>query len=85
MVLGNLSDLEQTKATLVVDQSTSLDIGLGLVGNLHDVLGLGVNHLLQDVEVDGGTQVVDVGNEDVLLSGSDELVEQSRVAAEGSG
>jgi len=79
VVLGNLSDLEQTKATLVVDQSTSLDIGLGLVGDLHDVLGLRVDHLLQDVEVDGGSQVVDVGDEDVLLSGSDELVEQSRV------
>jgi len=85
VVLGNLSDLEQTKATLVVDQSTSLDVGLGLVGDLHDVLGLGVNHLLQDVEVDGGTQVVDVGDEDVLLSGSDELVEQSRVAVENRG
>ena len=35
---GHLCNLEQTDATLVVDESTTLNIRLGLVGDLHDVL-----------------------------------------------
>jgi hypothetical protein len=81
VVAGDLGDFEQPEVTLVVDQGTSLDVGLGLVGELHKVLGLRVDHLLVNVQVDGGTQVVNVGDKDVLFAGSDQLVEQSRVAA----
>ena len=84
VVAGHLGDFEQSEVTLVVDQGTSLDVGLGLVGELHQVLGLRVDHLLVNVQVDGGTQVVDVGDKDVLLAGSDQLVEQSRVATRWS-
>jgi hypothetical protein len=80
VVLGDLSDLQKPSLSVVVNDGTTLDVCLGLVGDLHDVLGLGVDHGLHDVEVDDGTQVVDVGDEDVLLAGSNELVEETRVA-----
>jgi hypothetical protein len=80
VVLRYLSDLEQSDGSLVVDQSSSLDIGLGLVGDFHKVLCLRLDHGLVDVQVDSGTQVVNVGDEDVLLSGGNKLVEQPRVA-----
>lgn len=84
VIRGYLGDFEQTEVALVVDQGTSLDVGLGLVGELHEVLGLRVDHLLVNVQVDGGTQVVDVGDKDVLLASGDQLVEQARVAVESS-
>ena len=84
VIRGHLGDFEQTEVALVVDQGTSLDVGLGLVGELHEVLGLRVDHLLVNVQVDGGTQVVDVGDKDVLFASSDQLVEQARVAVESS-
>ena len=65
VLLGDLGDLEQAGLALVVDDGTTLDIGLGLVGQLHDVLGLGLNHVLQDAEIDNGAEVVSVGQEDV--------------------
>lgn len=76
---GNLGDFEKADGALVVDEGTTLDIGLGLVGDLRDELGLGVDHVLVDVEVDIGTEVVDVGNEEVFLAGSDQAVEETRV------
>ena len=79
MVLGDLGDLEKADLTIVVDDRSTLDVGLGLVSDLHDVLGLAVDHGLHDVQVDDGAEVVDVGDEDVLLSGSDELVKETRV------
>lgn len=79
MVLGNLGNLEKSGLALVVDDGSTLDVGLGLVSDLHDVLGLGVDHGLEDVEVNDGTEVVNVGDEDVLLAGLNELVEEARV------
>lgn len=79
-VLGrNLSNLEQANSTFVVDQSTTLNVGFGLISDLRDELGLSVNHVLVDVKVDIGAQVVDVGDEKVLLAGSDQTIEQARV------
>ena len=64
-----------------------LDIGAGLVRHLHDelaALAVGLaDQLLQDMQVDRGTQVVDVGHEDVLLTLSNELVQQARVVEAG--
>ena len=79
VVLGDLSNFEQSDLSVVVDDGTTLDVGLGLVSDLHDVLGLRVDHGLHDVQVDDRTEVINVGNEDVLLSGGDEFVEETRV------
>lgn len=80
MVLGDLSNLEKSDLSIVVDNRSTLDIRLGLVSDLHDVLGLRVDHGLHDVEVDDGTQVVDVGDENVLFSSGNEFVKETRVA-----
>lgn len=76
---GHLGDFEKTDSALVVDQRTTLDVGLGLVSDFRDELGLSVDHVLVDVEVDVGTQIVDVGDEKVLLAGRDQAVEETRV------
>jgi len=81
MVLRHLRHLEQPDLPLVVDNGPTLDIRLGLVRHLHDVLGLSVDHGLHDVEVDNGTEVIDVGDEYVFLARTDELFEKSGVAA----
>lgn len=82
MILRNLRDLEQPNLPLVIDNRTTLDVRLGLVGNLHYVFSLVVNHGLHDVQIDDGTEVVDVRNEDVFLAGCDELVEKARVTVQ---
>lgn len=71
----------------VAVKRSDLDVGSGLVGDLHDELAAPVGRLahqvVQDEEVDGGAQVVDVGHEDVLLPLSDEFVQQPRVGEAG--
>lgn len=66
---------------------SDLDIGSGLVGDLHDELAASVGRLahqvVEDEEVHGGTQVVDVGHKDVLLPLSDEFVQQPAVGEAG--
>ncbi|GAO50234.1 hypothetical protein G7K_4366-t1 [Saitoella complicata NRRL Y-17804] len=79
-VLGrNLSDLEKTDGALVLDNGTTLDIGLGLVSQLHDVLSARLGHVGKDVQVNNSTQVVNVGNEQDLLTLGNEGVQQARV------
>ena len=46
--LGHLGQLEQTHRPFIVDDGAALDVGLGLVGQFHDVLGLALDHVLQD-------------------------------------
>ena len=75
----HLGNLKQTDSALVVDERTTLDVSLGLVRDLGDELGLGVDHVLVDVEVHNSTQVVHVGHEDVLLAQRNQTVEQARV------
>ena len=67
VLLGDLSDFQQADLALGVNDGTTLDIGLGLVGQLHDVLSLGVNHVLQDAEIDNSAEVVSIGKEDVSM------------------
>lgn len=66
---------------LKVDCSAYLDIGPGLVGDFHDELtslAIGLAHqMVEDVQVHGGPQIVDIGHEDVLLALGDELVKQA--------
>lgn len=82
VILGNLRNLEQPRLAIVVNDGTTLDVGLGLVSDFHNVFGLSVNHGLEDVEIDDSTKIVDVGDEDVLLACSNELVKKARVAGE---
>lgn len=67
--------------------STHLDVGARLVRHLHDelaALAVGLVHqVVQDVQVHGGPQVVDVGHEDVLLALRDQLLQQARVVEAG--
>lgn len=79
VLLGDLGNLEQADGAVVVNDGTTLDVSLGLVGKLHDVLGLGLHHVLKDTEIDNGTQVVHVGEEDDLNALLEELVEDARV------
>jgi hypothetical protein len=79
VLLGDLGNLEQTDLAVGVNNGTSLDVSLGLVSQLHDVLGLGVNHVLQDAEIDHGAEVVGVGQEDVLDAPFNQLVESTGV------
>ncbi len=66
---------------------SDLHVSSGLVGDLHDELAALVGRLahqvVEDEEVDGGAQVVDVGHEDVLLPLSDEFVQQPAVGEAG--
>lgn len=66
---------------------SDLDVGSGLVRDLHYELAafaVGLAHqVVEDVQVHSGTQVVDVGHEDVLFPFSDELLQQARVIEAG--
>jgi hypothetical protein len=79
VLLGHLGDFEKTRLALVVDDSTALDVGLGLVSQLHDVLGARFDHVLQDVEVNNSAEVVGVGQEDNLDTTLQELVKGAGV------
>lgn len=79
MLLRNLSDLKKTGLTLVVNDGATLDISLGLVGKLHDVLRAGLDHVLEDVQVDNSAKVVSVGKEDNLNAALEQLVEGAGV------
>jgi hypothetical protein len=79
VLLRDLSDLEEAGLALVVDDGATLDISLGLVGKLHDVLRAGLDHVLEDVKVNDGAEVVGVGKEDNLNTALEELVESARV------
>lgn len=79
MLLGDLGNLKETDGTLVIDDGTTLDVGLGFVGQLHNVLGIGLNHVLEDPQVDHGTKVVDIGKENDLDTPLQELIEDTRI------
>lgn len=79
VLLGNLGDFEETSLALVVNDGTTLDVGLGLVGQLHEVLGLGVHHVLENLEINDSAEVVSVGKEDNLDTASKKLVEDAGV------
>lgn len=67
--------------------STYLDVSARLIRHLHDelaALAVGLaDQVVQDVEVDGGSQVVDVGHKDVLFALRNQLVQQARVVEAG--
>jgi hypothetical protein len=79
VVRGDLSDFQETDGSLVVDDGATLDIGLGLVGQFHNVLGLSLDHVVEEVQVDDGAEVVDVADKDVFLAAGDQGVEGAAV------
>lgn len=79
MLLGDLGNFEQADRALVVNDGTTLDIGLGLVGQFHDVLSLSLHHVLQDAQINDTAQVVNIGQEDNLNTTLEQLVEDTRV------
>lgn len=79
MLVGHLGNLEQTDVTVVINEGTALDIGLGLVGDLHHELGVGLDHVVEDVEIDGSAEVIDVGDKEILLTLAEQLIEETRV------
>mmetsp|Transcript_34103 Transcript_34103/g.57323 ORF Transcript_34103/g.57323 Transcript_34103/m.57323 type:complete len:269 (+) Transcript_34103:106-912(+) len=56
----DLGDLEELGLALVLDEGATLDIRACLVGDLHDKLVSSNVHLVEDVKVNSGTEVVDV-------------------------
>lgn len=75
---GHLRNLKEGDLTVVGNNGTSLNIGAGLVGELHAVLDLAIDDVLEDVEIDGGAKVVDVRHEDVLLALGEKRVDEPR-------
>lgn len=64
-----------------------LDVSTCLIRHLHDELaplavGL-ADQVVQDVEVDGGSEVVDVGHEDVLSALRDQFFQKARIVEAG--
>jgi len=71
----HLGNFEQAHLALVLDDRTTLDVRLGFIRELHEELGLRVDEMGKDPEIHIGAQVVDVGDKDVFLSRSDELIQ----------
>ena len=78
-ILNDLCSLQQPQLALVLDQCSSLDVGPGLVGDLHDELLVLLDDHVEDVEVHRGPEVVNVGDEAVLLTRLDVLLQQPAV------
>lgn len=77
MLLGDLSNFKQASLALIIDNGTTLDIGFGFISQLHNVLGLGLDHVLENAQVNNGAQVVSVRQEDDLDSALKQLVERA--------
>ena len=74
-----LSGLQKSEMALVLDESSSLDIGPGLVCDLHHELPVVADHHVEDVQVHRGAQVVNVGDEAILLPVLKQLVQKAGV------
>ena len=48
----NLGDLKESNLTFVINKSSTLDVSLGLVSDLHQKVGLAVDHVFEDWLVD---------------------------------
>lgn len=79
MLIRYLGNFQQSNLSLIIDDGTTLNISLSLVGDFHQEFSLGINHVLENVDVDSGSQVVYVRDEDVLFASGEEAVEKARV------
>ncbi len=64
---------------LILNKRSSLNVGSGLVSDLHDELDLRLEAEVEDGEVDGGSEVVNVGEEDVLAALVNKILHQAGV------
>ena len=74
-----LSCLQESEVALILDESSSLDVSPGLVGDLHHELPAVADHHVEDVQVHCGPRVVNVGDEAVLLARLDKLIQKAGV------
>jgi hypothetical protein len=79
VVRGDLGNFQETDGSLIVDDGATLDVGLGLVGQFHNVLGLSLDHVVEEIQVDDGAEIVDVADKDVFLATGDQGVEGAAV------
>lgn len=79
VIRRNLSDFQKADSAFVVNDCASLDISLGFVGQFHDVFGLAIDHVLEDVKVHNCTQVVDVADKDDFLAPGNKVIEGAAV------
>lgn len=82
MLAGHLCDFQQSQLVLVLDEGAALDVGARLVRHLHDELvfvRFAAQQIVQDVQINGGAQIVDVRQEAILATLADELLQQARV------
>lgn len=78
VLLGHLGNLQQSHLALVVDQGTTLDVSSGLIGQLHEILSTSLDHVVQDLGVNSGTQVVTVRDEQDLSALGQKRVQFAR-------
>ena len=77
MVLRHLSDLEQSQFSFILNQSSSLDISSGLVSDFHDELLLLRHAKVQNVKINSGSHVVNIGHKDIFATLIDQFIKQS--------
>lgn len=79
VLLGDLGDFQELQGGVsVLNERTTLNISASLISDLHDEVRVTVGGVLQDSPVDGGSQVVNVGDEEPFLSLGDVLIQQAR-------
>jgi len=71
----NLSSLQQSKMSFIIDQCSSLDISPGLVSDLHDKLSVVADDHVEDVQVNCGAEVVNIRDETKLFAVFEELLQ----------
>ena len=74
-----MSGLQKSELPLVLDESSSLDVGPGLVRDLHHELPVVADHHVEDVQVHRSAEVVNVGDEAVFLTRLDELIKKAGI------
>ena len=75
VTLTNLSSLQQSKMSFIIDQCSSLDISSGLVSDLHNKLPVVADDHVEDVQVNSGAEVVNIRDETKLFAVFEELLQ----------
>lgn len=82
MLVRHLRNFQQSQLILVLNQSTTFNVGPCFVGYLHDefvLMNFAAQQIVEDIQVNGRAKVIDVGQEAVLTALVDEFLEESRV------
>lgn len=82
---GDLCDFQQTQFVLILNEGATLNVSACFVCHFHyevDWFAIGLflaEQFIEDGQVDGGAQVIDIGEETVFATFGDELTEESGV------